>query len=45
MVHRRSSTRADEYAELAEVLREAIKSAGLPVLVEQATAGKPGLVA
>jgi len=45
MVHRRSSTRAGEYAELAEVLRGAVKSAGLPVLVEQAAAGKPGLVA
>ena len=45
MVHRRSSTRAGEYAELAEVLRGAIKSAGLPVLVEQAAVGMPGLVA
>ena len=45
MVHRRSSTRAGEYAELAEALREAIKSAGLPVLVEQPPAGAPGLVA
>jgi hypothetical protein len=38
MVHRRSSTRADEYSELAEVLRRAITSAGLPVIVEQAQA-------
>ena len=46
MVHRRTSTRTAEYAELAEVLRQAIVSAGLPVLVEQAGDHQiPGLVA
>ena len=45
MVHRRSSARATEYAELAEVLRGAIKSAGLPVLIEREEAAEPGLVA
>ncbi len=34
IVHRRSSTRAGEYAELAKALRQAITSAGLGVLVE-----------
>jgi LysR family hydrogen peroxide-inducible transcriptional activator len=45
MAYRRSSTRAGEYGELAEVLRRAITSAGLPVVVEQAEAREPGLVA
>jgi len=45
MVHRRSSTRADEYGELADVLRVAITAAGLPVVLEQAEGHDPGLVA
>jgi LysR family hydrogen peroxide-inducible transcriptional activator len=45
MVHRRSSARAVEYAELAGALREAIISAGLPVLIEGAGATERGLVA
>ena len=45
MVHRRSSTRAGEYGELAQVLRDAITAAGLPVKVEQAGAHERGLVA
>ena len=42
MVHRRSSTRAGEYSELAQVLRGAIVVAGLPVKLEQAGAEEPG---
>jgi hypothetical protein len=46
MVRRRSSARAGEYAELAEALREAITSAGLPVVIERAeVTAERGLVA
>jgi LysR family hydrogen peroxide-inducible transcriptional activator len=45
MVHRRSSARAGEYAELAEALRQALSSGGLPVVIERAQAAERGLVA
>ncbi len=45
MVHRRSSARAGEYAELAEVLRGAITSGGLPVVIERTGGAQPALVA
>ena len=45
IVHRRSSARAGEYAELAEALRGAITSAGLPVVIERPEVTERGLVA